>query len=40
MKEKRDKLNMPDNQVDKKEEKSLQAYPIYSDGDDIYENFQ
>ncbi|HUX55062.1 MAG TPA: hypothetical protein VMV56_11655 [Williamwhitmania sp.] len=40
MKEKRDKLNLPDSQAGKKEENKLQGYPIYPDGDDIYENFQ
>ena len=33
-------MNLTDSQADKKEEKTLQGYPIYPKGDDIYINFQ
>ena len=40
MKEKKDKLNLPENQADNTEENAFQGYPLYPASEDIYENFQ
>ena len=40
MKEKSDKLNLPESQSGSKEENNFEGYPIYPDSEDIYKNFQ
>lgn len=40
MKEKSDKLNLPNRLLGKKEENKLQGYPTYPDDDDIYKNYK
>lgn len=40
MKEKKDKLNLSENQADNTEENDIQGYPRYPASEDIYENFQ
>ena len=40
MKEKKDKLNLSENQADNTEENNLQDYPIHPASEDIYENLQ
>ena len=40
MKKQDKKLNLPDNQIDNKEENILPGYPVYPDSEDIYKKFQ
>jgi len=40
MKEKKDKLNPSENQVDNTEENVFKGYPLYPESEDIYKNFQ
>ncbi len=40
MKEKKDKLNLPESQAGNEKEKNLPGYPIYPENEDIYKKFE